>query len=335
MGKQVVKLTESQIREIVTESANRILKENDMDEGFFDNLKAGWNGAKSGYNTQKFTDSDINTDYANPNTNYDNMLNGVKSKEDAAKAYSKMIQIARNYEAQAKNLRAKMNDVYSKHGIDKVYNRDNGKFTGGYEYQDNSKSSGFNPGFVSKGKEISNRRADVASQQKTAVQAGMSPSGTLRRESKEPVRITESQIRQIVAESVYNVLKESEMDEGFLDNLKAGWNGMKQGWKAQSALDTDNSRFQNDAERRQNNMYHGNNALDAMANKMYYKDAKSSGEKMYAMAKQYDAMAKQIREKAKQLAAKWGVTNIAPVGTKQRYGYTGKPVVKPGTATTA
>lgn len=333
MGKQVIKLTESQIRKMVTESVANILKESEMDEGFLDNLKAGWNGAKSGYNTQKFTDSDINTDYANPNANYDNMLNGVKSKEDAAKAYSKMIQIARNYEAQAKNLRAKMNDVYSKHGIDKVYNRDNNRFTGGYDYQDTSKSSGFNPGFVSKEKEISNGRADVASQQKTAVQAGMSPSGTLHRESKEPVRITESQIRQMVAESVYNVLKESEMDEGFLDNLKAGWNGMKQGWKAQSALDTDNSRFQNDAERRQNNMYHGNNALDTMANKMYYKDAKSSGEKMYAMAKQYDAMAKQIREKAKQLAAKWGVTNIAPVGAKQKYGYTGKPVVKPGTET--
>ena len=333
MGKQVIKLTESQIREMVAESVANILKESEMDEGFLDNLKAGWNGAKSGYNTQKFTDSDINTDYANPNANYDNMLNGVKSKEDAAKAYSKMIQIARNYEAQAKNLRAKMNDVYSKHGIDKVYSRNNGKFTGGYGYQDNSKSSGFNPNFVSKEKEISNRRADVASQQKTAVQAGMSPSGTLRRESKEPVRITESQIRQVVAESVYNVLKESKMDEGFLDNLKAGWNGMKQGWKTQSALDTDNSRFQNDAERRQNDMYHGNNALDAIANKIYYKDAKSSGEKMYAMAKQYDAMAKQIREKAKQLAAKWGVTNIAPVGAKQKYGYTGKPVVKPGTAT--
>jgi hypothetical protein len=79
-------------------------------------------------------------------------------------------------------------------------------------------------------------------------------------------------------------------------------------------------------------MYTGN-AVDKMANKMYYKDAKTSGENMYAIAKQYDTMAKQIREKAKQLAAKWGVTNIAPVGAKQQYGYTGKPIINTGTAT--
>lgn len=150
---------------------------------------------------------------------------------------------------------------------------------------------------------------------------------------KQVVKLTESQIREIVTESVNRILKENDMDEGLRDYFKAGWNGLKQGLRTQNALDTDNSRFQNDAERRQNDMYHGNNALDAIANKIYYKDAKSSGEKMYAMAKQYDAMAKQIREKAKQLAAKWGVTNIAPVGAKQKYGYTGKPVVKPGTAT--
>ena len=56
MGKQVVKLTESQIREIVTESVNRILKENDMDEGFFDNIKSAYQGAKQGYNYQKAMD---------------------------------------------------------------------------------------------------------------------------------------------------------------------------------------------------------------------------------------------------------------------------------------
>ena len=54
---------------------------------------------------------------------------------------------------------------------------------------------------------------------------------------KQVVKLTESQIREIVTESVYNVLKESEMDEGFLDNLKAGWNGAKQGYNYQKAMD--------------------------------------------------------------------------------------------------
>lgn len=336
MKKQVIKLTESQIRKMVTESVSRVLKESEMDEGFFDNIKSAWQGAKAGYNTQKFTDSDINADYGNAISNYNAMVNGVKTKADAAKTYAKMINIARNYEKQAAALRAKMKDVYSNHGIDKVYNRNNGKFAGGYEYQDNDAINGGTAfgGLNAAATAAANKRTAAATQQSKALSAGQKPLGAMESKQRNVIPITEAQIRQIVAESVMSVLKESEMDEGFWDNVKAGWKGATQGWKTQSALDTNNDRFQSDAERRQNDMFHGGNAVDKLANKMYYKDAKSSGENMYAMAQQYDAKAKEIRAMAKQLAQKWGVTAVSPVGAKGpvRYGYSEKPAAKPAPA---
>ena len=51
------------------------------------------------------------------------------------------------------------------------------------------------------------------------------------------IQINESQLRALIAESV----EQAMLDEGFFDNLKAGWNGMKQGYSAQQSLDKDNS----------------------------------------------------------------------------------------------
>ena len=51
------------------------------------------------------------------------------------------------------------------------------------------------------------------------------------------ITLNESQLRALIAESV----EQAMLDEGFFDNLKAGWNGMKQGYSAQQSLDKDNS----------------------------------------------------------------------------------------------
>ena len=47
------------------------------------------------------------------------------------------------------------------------------------------------------------------------------------------VRITESKLRKLIKESV----EETMIEEGFLDNLGAAWDGAKRGYKTQQSLD--------------------------------------------------------------------------------------------------
>lgn len=330
-----IKINEAQLMGIINESVNRVLAESEVDEGFFKNMMSGIKGAGMGYNTQKFFDSDINTDYGNANTNFNAMIQGVKTKEDAAKVYSKMIQIARNYESQASQLMAKMKEVYAQNGVERKQNRQGGKFASGFQNNDTATIDGGNAfgGLQQKAdtmrQNILNRRA----QQRKAMSNGMAASGTMPVESKNRNAnvLTEERINQIVSESIYKVLNESELDEGFWDNMKAAGKGFVNGFRTQNNLDRNMSRYQNDAQARQTSLMRGGNAVDNLANKIYYKDAKTSGEKMYAMAKEYQAKAQQIRQMAKELAQKWGVTKISKVGQAGpvQYGYSGRPIYKP------
>lgn len=64
MGKQIINITETDLKNIINESVEKILKESNLEEGFFDNIKSAFKGAKQGYKTQKAIDSNVNTDYS-------------------------------------------------------------------------------------------------------------------------------------------------------------------------------------------------------------------------------------------------------------------------------
>ena len=102
MGKQVVKLTESQIKEIVTESVNRILKENDMDEGFFDNIKSAYQGAKQGYNYQKAMDrgtEGFKTEHDYEDMKKDSNPFDPRSENTAQQQANQLLKQAQQYQA--------------------------------------------------------------------------------------------------------------------------------------------------------------------------------------------------------------------------------------------
>lgn len=132
MGKQVVKITESQIREIVTESVNRILKESEMDEGFFDNIKSAWQGAKQGYNYQKAMDrgtEGFKTEHDYEDMKKDSNPFGPRSESTAQEQANQLLSQARQYQAMANKLKAQANALTKQYGLVKtgVNQRTNGR----------------------------------------------------------------------------------------------------------------------------------------------------------------------------------------------------------------
>lgn len=123
MEKQVVKLTESQIREIVTESVNRILKENDMDEGFFDNIKSAYQGAKQGYNYQKAMDrgtEGFKTEHDYEDMKKDSNPFGPRSENTAQEQANQLLKQAQQYQAMANRLKSQANALTKQYGLVKT-----------------------------------------------------------------------------------------------------------------------------------------------------------------------------------------------------------------------
>lgn len=123
MGKQVVKITESQIREIVTESVNRILKENDMDEGFFDNIKSAYQGAKQGYNYQKAMDrgtEGFKTEHDYEDMKKDSNPFGPRSENTAQEQANQLLKQAQQYQAMANRLKLQANALTKQYGLVKT-----------------------------------------------------------------------------------------------------------------------------------------------------------------------------------------------------------------------
>ena len=123
MGKQVVKLKESQIREIVTESVNRILKENDMDEGFFDNIKSAYQGAKQGYNYQKAMDrgtEGFKTEHDYEDMKKDSNPFGPRSENTAQEQANQLLKQAQQYQAMANRLKSRANALTKQYGLVKT-----------------------------------------------------------------------------------------------------------------------------------------------------------------------------------------------------------------------
>lgn len=123
MEKQVIKLTESQIREIVTESVNRILKESEMDEGFFDNIKSAWNGAKQGYNYQKAMDrgtEGFKTEHDYWDAKKLSNPFGSGPENTASEQANQLLAQAQEYQAMANKLKAQANALTKQYSLQKT-----------------------------------------------------------------------------------------------------------------------------------------------------------------------------------------------------------------------
>ena len=128
-------------------------------------------------------------------------------------------------------------------------------------------------------------------------------------ESKKPVRINESQLQSLIKESTLRILKESEMDEGFWDNMKAGWQGAKAGFNAQKSLDSDYSNL------KQEHDY--DDTLKTMNNPMKKmpKTAAESSEDLLKQAQYYQKLANQLRARANAIDKKYA---LQKTGVNQR-----------------
>ena len=310
MKKGTIRLNEEQLNQLITESVMRVISESE-DEGLFNNLMSGIRGAVSGNREAKFNASDVNTDFADANTNANNMANGVRSKEDAAKTYTKMINIAREYEQKADALMKKMRSVSSSKGVERTQNRNGGRFASGHQITDTN-----GPSKLGAVTGLADAARDVRS--KTRNRAGLMS----RLASKwfgSQDESTNRELDRIIRESIYKVVNESE-DEGARDII----NGFVNGYKSQRELDRKNWRYRNDQDQEVDNMFQGNrNMFQSIGDALYNKSAKSGVEDLSAMAKQYRDKALAIRQKAKELAAKWGVGRVSPVGQTgpAQYGY--------------
>ena len=128
-------------------------------------------------------------------------------------------------------------------------------------------------------------------------------------ESKKPVRINESQLQSLIKESTLRILKESEMDEGFWDNMKAGWQGAKAGFNAQKSLDSDYANL------KQEHDY--DDTLKTMNNPMKKMDktAAESSEDLLKQAQYYQRLANQLRARANAIDKKYA---LQKTGVNQR-----------------
>lgn len=122
-SKKPVRINESQLQSLIKESTLRILKESEMDEGFWNNMKAGWQGAKAGFNAQKSLDSD----YANlkQEHDYDDTLKTMnnpmkKMPKTAAETSEDLLKQAQYYQKLANQLRARANAVDKQYALQKT-----------------------------------------------------------------------------------------------------------------------------------------------------------------------------------------------------------------------
>lgn len=127
MKKQVLKLNEEQLRQIIYESVKKQLSESEMDEGFLDNIKSAVKGAVSGYRAQNKLDKDIDNDY----TKNTRQSPWETEDNDALEQVRELYELAKEYHTKANRLRNKANAIAKQYGIryngkgfDKSFNYD-------------------------------------------------------------------------------------------------------------------------------------------------------------------------------------------------------------------
>ena len=102
----------------IVESASRKILENteNIDEGFFDNIKSAISGAKKGYNTQNALDKNIDTDYK-MNTVSKGYPRFDKTKEDVLDSIKEYLKMSKEYLQYSNSLRNKANALAKKYNI--------------------------------------------------------------------------------------------------------------------------------------------------------------------------------------------------------------------------
>lgn len=113
--------------------------------------------------------------------------------------------------------------------------------------------------------------------------------------------LNESQIRQIVAES----LEQALLEEGLWNNLMAAFKGAKDGYSAQKSLDKDNSNLKHyhDYEDYKD---HSNPYIGKMKN-----TAEEEAEELLSKAKEYKALSNRLLAKRNALIKQYGLVKNA------------------------
>lgn len=114
-----ITLNESQLRELIKESVEQAM----LDEGFFDNMKAAWRGAKQGYKAQDTIDRGVegfkrHHDYEDLQKQANPFGPGMENtaEEQAREIYSQY----KEYATMANRLLAKYNKMVKTYGLKKV-----------------------------------------------------------------------------------------------------------------------------------------------------------------------------------------------------------------------
>ena len=138
------------------------------------------------------------------------------------------------------------------------------------------------------------------------------------------IKMTESQFRALIRESV----EETMIEEGFLDNLGAAWDGAKRGYKAQKTLDSDyvGLKPHHDHEDLQK---HANPFGPGMEN-----TAEEQAREIYSQYQEHMAIANKLLTKYRQLVKQYGLvyTGDERDPKSKRLGKRVKPNVKEPTS---
>lgn len=118
-----VKLTESELKQVINEAVIKILQENQENEGFWDNMKSALKGAKQGFNTQKHLDSNVDTDY----TRNTRMSPNEMPSNDAAETVRQLYKMASEYHIKANKLRNRAEAIAERYGVNVTNGKGKGK----------------------------------------------------------------------------------------------------------------------------------------------------------------------------------------------------------------
>lgn len=123
-NKNIIRLNESQLQNIIVEHVVKALRENNLDEGFLDNIKAGWQGARQGFKAQK--NLDRGTDDFKQYHDYEDFKNDAnpfrvgKSENTAEEQAQELLQQARYYQTKANQLKAQAQKITAQYGLAKT-----------------------------------------------------------------------------------------------------------------------------------------------------------------------------------------------------------------------
>lgn len=111
------------------------------------------------------------------------------------------------------------------------------------------------------------------------------------------IKLNEKQLRALIKESVEDAM----IEEGWLDNMKAGFKGFGQGYKAQQSLDADNSNRKRHLDREDL----ANNANPFTPNAE--NTASMEANKLYQQFQEYRKIANQLLAKRNELIKQYGL----------------------------